>query len=330
MSRWLERHWQHLTPLSITLYPVSLVFRAVARVRRLAYAKRWLKSERLPVPVIVVGNISVGGTGKTPLVLWLAGFLQRAGFRPGIVSRGYAAAATETRRVLPNSPPSRDGDEPVLLAQRSGCPVWAGRDRVAAARALLAAHPSCNVILSDDGLQHYRLARDIEIAVIDGTRGLGNGFLLPAGPLREPASRLRHVDAVVLNGGGKPRLDLRHTFAMRIEGDRFRNLLNPEHVVDPQHFRRQRVRAIAGTGYPARFFAHLNRLGLSFDAQPFPDHHAYVASDLVFDRADAVVMTEKDAVKCAAFASENQWVLPVDAVPDPGLGELVLRKLRNL
>jgi tetraacyldisaccharide 4'-kinase len=288
-----------------------------------------MQSLRLPVRVIIVGNISVGGTGKTPLVLWPASFLKSHGYNPGIVSRGYGAHNREPRPVAATADPLRFGDEPVLLAQRSTAPVWVGADRVAATRALLAAHTECDVVLSDDGLQHYRLARDIEIAVLDGARALGNGLMLPAGALREPASRLTEVDAVVVNGSLTTHVAAATLFAMNLEGRQFRNLLNPEHTVDADHFQRKSVLAIAGIGNPARFFAHLNRLGLSFRAQPFPDHHVYVASDLAHAQADAIVMTEKDAVKCAAFASEKHWVLPVDAVPSPELGELVLRKLKS-
>ena len=329
MSRWIERHWQRLTPLAVALYPISQIFRAAVAARRAAYDHGWLETQRLAIPVIVVGNITVGGTGKTPLVLWLATWLMRQGWRPGIVSRGYGTQNKAPRPVLPTSEPLRSGDEPVLLAQRSGCPVWIGADRAAAARALLDAHPSCNVILSDDGLQHYRFARDLEIAVVDGARGLGNELMLPAGPLREPSSRLQEVDAVVVNGPTPVPIDSPRVFTMQLEGRQFRNLLNPEHTADADHFQRQRVRAIAGIGHPARFFAHLNKLGMSFQAQPFSDHHVYTASDLDYADADAVVMTEKDAVKCAAFASEKHWVLPVEAVPDPGLGELVLRRLTS-
>jgi tetraacyldisaccharide 4'-kinase len=246
------------------------------------------------------------------------------------VSRGYGASLRDPTAVTPVSDPAEVGDEPVLLAQRSGCPVWVGRDRAAAARALLHAHPGCAVIVSDDGLQHYRLARDMEIAVIDGTRALGNGLMLPAGPLREPASRLREVDAVVVNGGPRAVGSGKHAVALKLEGCVFRNLLNPDHAVGAEHFQRRRVHALAGIGNPQRFFDHLHALGLEFSSHAFPDHHAFTRSDLEFAGCDAVIMTEKDAVKCARFANEIQWVLRVDAVPDARLGELVLRKLQGV
>jgi tetraacyldisaccharide 4'-kinase len=285
------------------------------------------KPRPLPVPVIVVGNISVGGTGKTPLVLWLVEFLAGRGISCGIVSRGYGGDSEAPRPVVRGSDAARFGDEPVLLAQRTDAPVWVGADRAAVARALLAAHPDCAAIVSDDGLQHYRLRRDVEIAVIDGERGFGNGLMLPAGPLREPPSRLRSVDAAVVNGALHEIYPAPDTFGMRLEGREFRNVLNPQHVVGPEHFQRARIAAIAGIGNPARFFAHLGELGLRFEAHAYADHHAYTGEDLPRD-ADAVVMTEKDAVKCAAFASEKHWALRVDAVPDPALGEFILDKIK--
>ncbi|HEX2824798.1 MAG TPA: tetraacyldisaccharide 4'-kinase [Burkholderiales bacterium] len=312
------RHWQRVTPLSAALYPVSLVFGAVAALRRALYANGILRSQRVGAPVVVVGNIYVGGTGKTPLVLWLARFLAAHGRRPGIVSRGYGGSAGHPSEVRSDADPARVGDEPLLLARRSGCPVWTGRDRVAAARALLAAHPACDVVISDDGLQHYRLAREVEIAVIDGARRLGNGLLLPAGPLREPASRLETVDAVVVNGE-----------SMKLVGSRFHNLRDPQRTASAEDFRGKRVVAVAGIGHPPRFFAHLKRLGIEFEPRAFPDHHAYKPLDIAFEGADAVVMTEKDAVKCAAFASDKHWMLPVEAELDARLGELVLSKIRS-
>lgn len=285
------------------------------------------RSYHVPVPVIVVGNITAGGTGKTPLVLWVCDFLRERGYKPGIVSRGYGGRG-ETMVVRGNSAPEIAGDEPVLLAQRSRCPVWIGRNRVAAARALIAANPGCNVIVSDDGLQHYGLRRDVEIAVLDGSRKTGNGLLLPAGPLRESTARLAEVDAVVVTGDLPSPAASVKTFAMRLDGNVFRNLLNPAFHQEAGSFHGKQTHAIAGIGNPARFFNHLQRLGLSFAAHAFPDHHAYSQADLEFGDADAVIMTEKDAIKCIRFARENHWVLPVDAQVDATLGTLILDKLK--
>lgn len=323
-------HWERVTPLGVALLPLSLLFRMLVALRRGAYRIGFFRSRRVGVPVVIVGNISAGGTGKTPLVLWLVEFLATRGFKPGIVSRGYRAENREPRVVTSTSDPTQCGDEPVLLAQRSGRPVCIGADRAAAACALLGKHRDCNVIVSDDGLQHYALARDCEIAVIDGERGLGNGLLLPAGPLREPPSRLESVDALVVNGPLHEMYLARNVFGMRIEGREFRNVLNPDHIVGPDHFQRRRIAAIAGIGNPTRFFSHLRALGLDFEAHAFPDHHTYVESELAYAAIDAIVMTEKDAVKCAAFAHENYWALRVDAVPDAALGEFVVRKISPL
>jgi tetraacyldisaccharide 4'-kinase len=323
-----DRHWYRLSWLSVTLLPLAALFRISAGLRRLTFRIGVLRPERLPVPVIVVGNITAGGTGKTPLTLWLCGFLQEQGFKPGIVSRGYGGHA-RLQAVTADSDPVAAGDEPVLLARRSSCPVWIGRDRVAAARALLAANPGCDLIVCDDGLQHYRLQRDFEIAVLDGRRGLGNGLPLPAGPLREGAARLQTVDAVVINGPGDPGLRMASQFAMSLEGGQFHNLLNPGHSAGAPEFHGRRVHAVAGIGNPMRFFEHLQRLGLSFTAHAFPDHHPFSPVDLDFENADEVIMTEKDAIKCQRFARENHWVLSVDATVDPELGQLILNRLKS-
>lgn len=321
--RWLERHWYRITPLHLILLPASLMFRLLAGLRRTLYRCGILASEKLPVPVVVVGNINVGGSGKTPLTLWLAQQLLDNGWHPGIISRGYGGTASSVQAVYAASDPEAVGDEAVLMAQRKLCPVWVGRERPAAARALLRAHPECDVILSDDGLQHYCLQRDVEIAVVDGVRRFGNGWLLPAGPLREPVSRLAEVDAVVVNGGAAAASE----FGMHLHGDSFYNLLNPEISVQAADFAGQRLHAIAGIGHPERFFAHLKNLGLNPQTHPFPDHHRYTANDLSYADADAVLMTEKDAVKCSAFANEKCWVLRVDARPDPALAQLILERI---
>jgi tetraacyldisaccharide 4'-kinase len=260
------------------------------------------------------------------LVLWLAELLAGAGYRPGIVTRGYGGSE-DVQEVPDDADPARAGDEAVLLAQRSRCPVWAGRDRVAAGRALLRHHPDVNVIISDDGLQHYRLARDIEIVVIDGERRFGNGMLLPAGPLREPRRRLRSVDAVAVNGGS---LDgLPHAFGMRLTGEVLVNLKNRVLVRLPRDFAGVTLHAIAGIGNPQRFFGTLVDLGLQFAAHAFPDHYAFRPEDLELPGAEAVLMTEKDAVKCAAFAREHFWFLPVEARVDTALGDLILDRLKT-
>jgi tetraacyldisaccharide 4'-kinase len=322
----LQHHWYRLSPLHLLLFPVSLIFRALAALRRFLFHSGILASVKLPVPVVIVGNINVGGTGKTPLTLWLAQQLIDNGWHPGIVSRGYTKNKVRLktpREVSFDDAAEKVGDEPLLMAQRALCPVWIGRDRPAVALALLQAHPECDIILSDDGLQHYRLQRNAEIVVIDGARRFGNGLLLPAGPLREPVSRLRNVDAVVVNGGQAGNDE----FEMRLEGSLFYNLLNPGLVLSAGEFAGQRLHAIAGIGHPQRFFAHLEHLGLNAQPHAFPDHHRYTGADIAFDDADAILMTEKDAVKCTGFATEKCWVLRVDAHVSPALTQLIIQKV---
>jgi len=330
---WLERHWYSATLVSFLLLPLSLVFRGAVALRRAFYRLRVLSVIRIPVPVIVVGNITVGGTGKTPLVLWLVGFLRTRGMRPGIVSRGYRGNSRGPRAITPASDAATGGDEAVMLAQCCNAPVWVGADRVAAARALLAASPACDIIISDDGLQHYRLARDMEIIVVDGHRGVGNGRMLPAGPLREPATRLASAGAIIVNVSESAAVALKTitpaAYAMSLSGGEFYNLLNPERRADAEYFRSRRVHAVAGIGRPQRFFEHLRRLGVTFIAHPFPDHYRFTVADLAFVNADCIVMTEKDAVKCRGFAHETHWVLPVAAQVDEAFGELVLSTIRK-
>jgi tetraacyldisaccharide 4'-kinase len=320
---WLEKYWYRITLLHLILFPLSMLFLLLAATRRALYRSGLLHTEKLPVPVVVVGNITAGGSGKTPLTLWLAQQLTGAGWHPGIISRGYAGNAAYAQMVTPDSDPAIVGDEAVLMAQRKLCPVWVGRDRVAAGQALLAAHPHCNLLLSDDGLQHYRLQRDVEIAVVDGTRRFGNGLLLPAGPLRELPSRLAGVDAVVSNGGAAKENEYR----MTLEGSLFHNLPDPLKTRSAADFRDMRLHALAGIGHPQRFFTHLNRLGLSAQAHPFPDHHSFTSTDLDFSDADAILMTEKDAVKCARFGTDKCWVLRVDAQIDPALTHHILERI---
>jgi len=316
------RHWYRLSPVSVLLFPVSLVFRLLVALRRLLFRAGALPSVRLHVPVIVVGNLTVGGTGKTPLILALAEALRRKGLHPGILSRGYGGTDAGPRAVSAGEDAAQVGDEPLVLAERSGCPVWIGADRAAAARALLAAHARCDVILCDDGLQHYRLQRDFEIAVED-ERGFGNGLLLPAGPLREPAGR--RVDATVVNGA-EPRLG---AFRMRlIPAGLYRVDAHAAPLMQSE-LSGKKLHAVAGIGNPERFFAGLSRMGLAFSAHPFPDHHAFRAADLEFADCDFVLMTEKDAVKCRDFGRRDLIAVRVGAEIDPSLTELILERIHG-
>ncbi len=324
---WQQRGWR-----AWLLTPLALIFGALAALRRLLYRRAALESIQLPVPVIVVGNIAVGGSGKTPTVQWLVEMLRAAGWSPGIVSRGYGGTVEGVGLVNMDSDPAQFGDEPVLLARLARCPVAVGRDRPAAARALLAAHPRCDLIVADDGLQHYRLARTVEIAVVDEAT-LGNRWLLPAGPLREAPSRLASVDLVIAHGklsaatraavGAVPIED------MTLAGDAFHVLGNPAVSRPAAFFRGQRVHALAGIGRPERFFAQLRAMGLDVVEHPFPDHHRYTAADLDFAPGEAKLMTSKDAVKCAPFMPDNAWEFPVQATIGSGAAERILEKLNN-
>jgi len=312
----------------------------------------WLASARLPVPVVVVGNIYIGGTGKTPLTIWLVQALQAAGMRPGVISRGHGSAGDTPRAVGDASTPLDVGDEPLLIYQRTGCPVMVGRDRAATGRALLAAHPGVDVLLTDDGLQHYALQRDIEIILFDG-RGAGNGWLLPAGPLREPVTRRRDftvINAPVLTpelvrsvgcvpveappaqrsagGHGAP-------LQMTLGGDHAEQLVDRRQRLPLAHFATggQRLAAAAGIGNPARFFGMLKAAGLSIEERPLPDHHDF--RDRPFDalHADVILITEKDAVKCAQIeelrGDPRLWVVPVTAHIDGALADQIVEKCRG-
>ncbi len=307
------------------LLPLSWLFFVLVKLRRLAYKTGLLRSYRLPAPVIVVGNISVGGTGKTPLVAWLVKALQQAGYRPGIISRGYGGQAQQwPQQVHPDSDPLQVGDEPVLLAQRCGCPIVAAPDRVLAARELLEKF-NCNILISDDGLQHYRLQRDIEIVVVDGARRFGNGHCLPAGPLREPVSRLQQVDFVVANGAA-----MSGEVAMQLVPGALVALLAGNKTVSLCELHGQQVHAVAGIGNPARFFELLKQHGLSVIEHPFPDHHHFVVDDLCFADELPVLMTEKDAVKCRRYADARMWYLPVEAQLDDSFAHAFMQQIKRL
>jgi tetraacyldisaccharide 4'-kinase len=307
-SELLNRIWYGNSPLRWGLWPISVVYLGLTRLRRTAYRLGWRPVVEAPVPVIVVGNVSVGGTGKTPFVIWLADQLQQRGRKVGIVTRGYRGKGTEwPRTVASDSDPEEVGDEPVLLARRTGCPVVAGPDRVACVEALLRA-ARVDVILSDDGLQHYRLGRAFEIAVVDGARGMGNGLCLPAGPLREPVSRLQEVDATIVNGG-----DWGHAGVFRAAAV----VTRVYHLKDGaertlESFLKQPVHAVAGIGNPQRFFDLLRDAGLDVEGHPLEDHAAIGLDQLTFDEPGAVLITEKDAVKCEQLRPNGVWCVVVD------------------
>lgn len=324
-------HWQSRFPACLLL-PLSALFGTVAAARRGLYRAGMLRSQHLPVPVVIVGNLGAGGAGKTPTVRYLAERMRALGWRPGIVCRGYGGSVEGVAEVDAAGPASRFGDEPLLLARTAGCPVFVGSDRVAAGRALLAAHPQVDLILTDDGLQHYRLARNVEIVVIDGSRGLQNGWLLPAGPLREPASRLAQADALVVNGqSAVPLPSHPNTFQMTLVAGEAYRLGKPDERRPLAAFAGQPVTAVAGIAHPARFFATLRDAGLAVDEHPYADHHAYAQADLATLAHAIVLTTEKDAVKLAALQHDGSiWVVPVAADLSPDLATWLHARLHAL
>ena len=350
----LTRAWLRRGPLACALWPLSLVFRALSGVRGALYRAGVLKSSRLPVPVVVVGNIFIGGTGKTPLTIWLVQALQQAGLKPGVVSRGYGVSGEAVdaeassaqpgdagaRAVTPQSTPQQVGDEPLLIFQRTGVPVMVGRDRAAVGRALLAAHPEINIIVTDDGLQHYALQRDVEIVLFDA-RGAGNGWLLPAGPLREPRSRRRDITVVnapeltpaLLASVGAAGQGAAPVGRMSLVGDVAEQLVDRSKRVPLSNLNQSglRLAAAAGIGNPARFFGMLKAAGLHITELPLPDHHDFLDNPFAGLSADIILITEKDAVKCAqnpALKSDPRlWVVPVTARLDTKLAEQIVQKI---
>ena len=337
MGAWLEREWQRLGGGALVMLPFTLVFSAAVAVRRFLYAKGVLPAWRAKVPVIVVGNVTVGGTGKTPLVIAIVDLLARRGFNPGVIARGYGRVPRREHdplgvvRVYPDlATPEHFGDEPVVIARRSRVPVYISPDRPAAARSLLDSHREVDVLVSDDGLQHYALARDVEIAVVGAETRFGNGLMLPSGPLREPVSRLSSVDAVVVNGGTSDDIPGKQRFTMRLGGERFVSLSGNREATTAEFAlmaRGRNVAAVAGIGHPRRFFEHLEALGVRAQPVAFPDHHAFSAAELKLPGAEIIVMTEKDAVKCGAFADARMWYLRVEAILPPEFDEFLLARI---
>ena len=311
------------------LLPLAGLYRGLVALRRFAYRRGLLSSWRAPVPVLVVGNITVGGTGKTPLTIALVQSLQKAGWKPGVVSRGYGSTADAFPvPVFADTPVSQSGDEPLLIARRCGCPVVIAPDRVAAAKHLLAEY-DCDIIVSDDGLQHYALLRDIELLVVDGVRQFGNGLCLPAGPLREPLARISRVDAVVINDGPMPTLDV-PAFPMRLVPGELVHINSGDRCAAVDWSKGDTVHAVAGIGNPQRFGQTLEALGFHPRSHWFADHFSYAAEDLAFADGLPVVTTEKDAVKLSGIANQHCWYLEVNAQLDPGLLQMLETRLRVL
>ena len=334
----LVETWQRRGVLACLLSPLSVLHFLGYSVRRALYRAGLLRQTRLDVPVVVIGNLYVGGTGKTPLTIELVHALAARGWRPGIVSRGYGAASAVPRLVQPNDDARDVGDEPLLMARAARVPVAVGRQRVVAARLLRERHPECDVLVADDGLQHWPLARDMEILLLH-YRGLGNGWLLPAGPLREPRGRLDRVDAVVCNGdvpdvpASTPRYAMRATVgdARPLQGGTPQALAA---LAGEQRAHAWRIVAAAGIGMPDRFFAMLRGAGLVLDEMPLADHFDFDSNPFADLSVDRILITEKDAVKCSAnpaLAGDRRiWVVPLITVIDPRLVDAVIARLQHL
>jgi len=324
-----QKLWARTSVLTVLLLPLSALFFAVSWLRRLAYRRGWLAAVSVGVPVLIVGNITAGGSGKTPLVIWLVEWLRAQGYRPGVVSRGYGGAARGCIDVQPDSLPADVGDEPLLIRVKTHAPVVVGRDRVAAARTLLARHPGVDVIVSDDGLQHYRLQRDIELAVIDAATGLGNGWPLPAGPLREPRSRLRSVDAViqVVRGAAQPESTGSASWRADYTAGQAWRLRAPQEKKALRDLPSRDWLAVTGIGRPQGFFDMLQVEGIRFSPRAFADHHAFQPQELPADAA--VLMTEKDAVKCLAFAGTDWWAVELEVAPETGFIDWLSARIKR-
>ena len=320
----IERSWDGWHLLTLLLLPLSGLFCLLVWLRRLAYRWGWLSSQRLSVPVVIVGNISVGGTGKSPLIIWMAQRLREMGLRPGIILRGYGGSAgSQPTPVTAQSRADEVGDEAVMIRRRTQCPVYVGSRRVETGRRLLA-EQACDLILSDDGLQHYALERDLEIVVIDGQRRFGNGLCLPAGPLREPRGRLREADLVLVNGdatAGEPGMHVGAEEAVSLSHGEKRPLAG---------FAGETLHAVAGIGHPERFFSTLRKAGLQPQCHAFPDHHPFTRDDFQSISGQTVLMTEKDGVKCEQFAAAGFWVVPATAHPDETFQQAFESKINRL
>lgn len=323
----LETIWYGSAPPPLWLRALVPIYAGLRGLHQLPYRLGLRIPHQLPVPVIVVGNITIGGSGKTPLVLALIDALRERGWNPGVISRGYGGSATIPMRVRHGSDPAVVGDEPCLIHQRSGAVVAVARERVDAGRLLLAdrSDASPDVLIADDGLQHIALTRDVEICVIDGVRRFGNGSLLPAGPLREPMDRLGGIAFRIANGGVPGAGEI----AMELRVDGIVSLLDPNDGGTLANYSGQRVHAVAGIGNPDRFFRQLRDAGIDVIEHAFPDHHAFSADDLHFNDTLPILMTEKDAIKCRTFANDRMYCVVVSALLAESFFDDVARRLES-
>ncbi len=307
-DEFIEKVWYSSHPLGLLLVPLAWCYTLVIILRRVCYQSGIFAINQVAAPVIVVGNISVGGTGKTPLVLWLVDYFRQKGLKPGVISRGYGGReSARPQQVRPDSNPLLVGDEPVLIARNTLSPVAVARERLLAAEELIK-HYNCNLIICDDGLQHYGLGRDLEICVIDGQRRFGNERCLPAGPLREPVGRLNSVDMIVSKYKAG-----RHEYKMEYEYGDLVSVRNPDTSMAISELAGQEVHAVAAIGNPERFFAWLRKHNIQIIKHVFPDHHPFQEEEIAFHDGLPVVMTEKDAVKCQQFSNPLHWYLPIRA-----------------
>lgn len=328
----IDHYWYSQNPVAWSLLPLSWLFCAIAKIRRFLFQKKILASTKLNKPVIIVGNITVGGSGKTPLLIALCRLLKEKGFNPGVISRGYIRSKQGSvtlhgvHQLTDEDNAGNVGDEPLLIAKQTQCPVVVGQNRSVAGRYLLK-HNHCDIILSDDGLQHYKLQRDYEIAVVDSTRRFGNGFCLPAGPLRETVSRLESVDAVVTHQTGQSEIEEASGFKL-VFADPVNLLTGESTTLDA--LKATTVHAVAGIGHPQRFFNQLKANGFDIIEHAFVDHHHYQSGELSFGENTVIIMTEKDAVKCRQLELNNAWVMPVTAQLTPALESKLLANIERL
>jgi tetraacyldisaccharide 4'-kinase len=333
VSNWLQKQWykKSLHPLLWVFIPLSLLYVFFVKIRKAYYQSNRISKASFPIPIVVVGNLTVGGTGKTPLVIHIVKVLKQYGLRPGVVSRGYGGSHSKTSQeplwVYANSDPKQVGDEPLLLAKRVFCPIVIAANRIKAVQSLLDSG-QVDVVISDDGLQHEKLKRDIEIIVIDGKKRLGNGWCLPVGPLREPSQRLEEVDFIVCND--PIQFDNDQEYDMVLRPRTLSSGLEPSQQNSINFFQGQTVHAIAGIGFPERFFDLLTKHDLKVIPHPFPDHYPFQQKDIEFNDDLPILLTEKDAVKCSGLMSHKHWVLSVDSAVNPLFDMRLLKRLDEL